>query len=267
VTARVSAATFVLGAGVLVGATAVSAENREEIRTTPSVWVAPATKPAASARVRLAWTDFATVPAAVATFARAEASSILERMEIETAWRRARPGETAREGEIRVVVLDRLVREPETGRPVLGATSGESRTFPAAWVHLAGVRRTLDLSADPSTSPLSPRETRDLGLALGRVIAHEAVHILAPTLAHGRGLMARALGRHALTGSRIPFEPGVAVVVRASLRGVPADVATPSGVRAATGSTGETGDEQDGAGVADMNTADTRAHAEDGARQ
>ena len=193
---------------------------------------------AAAARplLRLAWLDLAGVPTDVEAIAQKEAGSVMEEMGLEARWRRARTPEAAREGEIRVVLVDRLLVDPETKQPVLGATASESRTFPVVWVHLAGVRATLGHSPRSPGASGSFRERRDLGLAVGRVMAHEVVHVAAPSLSHGRGLMSRAFSRHALTSPRISFEPGVAVEVRASLRGALAPVGAPSGILAAAGS-------------------------------
>jgi hypothetical protein len=120
--------------------------------------------------------------------------------------------------------------------PVLGATPREARTYPVVWIHVPGVRATLRLAVDADGTPMPARDRRALGVALGRVIAHEVVHVVAPGLSHGRGLMARALTRRELTAPRISFEPRVALVVRAAVRAAPLAPPAAPGILAVSGS-------------------------------
>jgi hypothetical protein len=168
--------------------------------------------------------------------ARSEALSILQAMGLHPTWRRSAAGEPAREKEIRVVLVDRLLVDRASGEPVLGATPREARRYPVAWIHVPSVRVTLGLAVDAEGTPMSARDRRALGVALGRVIAHEVVHVLAPGLSHGRGLMARALNERELTAPRLSFEPGVPLVVRAAQRGAPGAPPAAPGILAASGS-------------------------------
>jgi hypothetical protein len=184
----------------------------------------------------LAWLDVTGSGRQAEGVARSEARSILRAMGLHSTWRRAAAGEPARPREIRVVLVDRLLLDPETREPVLGATPVGTRTHPVVWILVPGVRATLRLAPKPDGVPLSARHRRDLGVALGRVIAHEVVHVVAPRLSHGRGLMARALTRRDLLAPRISFDPGVALVVRAALRGAPVSPPAAPGILAASGS-------------------------------
>jgi hypothetical protein len=70
-------------------------------------------------------------------------------------------------------------------------------------------------------------------MALGRVVAHELVHALAPSVPHGTGLMSALLTCRQLTAPSIPFEAEVGLAVRAALRGDPPGSPPDTGVLAA----------------------------------
>jgi hypothetical protein len=83
------------------------------------------------------------------------------------------------------------------------------------WVFVDNVRETLGLSPTDER----PASARRLGIALGRVVAHEVVHTLAPRFPHTRrGLMREALGNLDLTGPARPSHDECRDVVRAALR-------------------------------------------------
>jgi hypothetical protein len=184
----------------------------------------------------LVWIDATGCGRQAEGVARSEARSILEKMGLRVTWRRGAAGELGRAHEVRVVLVDRLVVNAESREPVLGAAPREAREYPVLWVHVPGVRVTLRLALDAEGTPLPARDRRALGVAIGRVIAHEVVHVLAPGLAHGRGLMARALTLGQLSAPRLSFEPGVALVVRAALRGAPLAPPAAPGILAVSGS-------------------------------
>jgi hypothetical protein len=118
---------------------------------------------------------------------------------------------------VRVILLDRPATR-EHGAPVLGATPPAFAVAPYVWVHLPGLRSSLGLGPGLVVRR-DARAARVLGVAVGRVIAHEVVHALAPSVPHGTGLMSASLTRRQLTAPSIPFEPEVALAVRAALRG------------------------------------------------
>jgi hypothetical protein len=66
---------------------------------------------------------------------------------------------------------------------------------------------------------LDVHSARRLGIALARVIAHEVVHALAPSLPHGSGLMSARLDRRMLTAATIAFDPQVGLAVRTAILG------------------------------------------------
>jgi hypothetical protein len=178
--------------------------------------------------LRLAWTDPGGAAGGLEPFVREEASSLLEAMGVRARWRRAASDELARAGEVRVIFLDRPATR-DGGLLVLGATPPSFAVAPHVWIHVASVRATLGVPPGRSLRAMGVLERRVLGVALGRVVAHELVHAIAPDVPHGRGLMAASLGSRALAAPSIPVDPEVGGAVRAALRGesrrVPVDAA------------------------------------------
>ncbi len=166
----------------------------------------------------LAWVDVSGLARGVEGIARWEVRSILDRAGVETLWRRASPEEEGRPGEVRIVLVDRLLARRGSRSLVLGSIPEGPRSHPLVWIHLRSIQATLRLRPGSAAGDLSPGARRDLGVALGRVIVHEIVHALAPTVGHGQGLMSRRLGRGSLTGTRPFVEPGAIRGVRLALR-------------------------------------------------
>lgn len=183
------------------------------------------------AAVRLVWTDPSGAAAGLEPPARAEAERLLRAMGVPVAWRRGDARELSRRGEVRVILLDRPATR-EHGAPVLGATPPAFAVAPYVWVHLPGLTSSLGLVPRPGVR-WHPWDARALGVAVGRVIAHEVVHALAPSVPHGKGLMSSALTRRQLTAARIPFDPEVALALQAAVRGDVAPARPETGVLAA----------------------------------
>ncbi len=173
---------------------------------------------ARSASLRLAWLDPTDAASGCGPAAREEATRILESVGVSVAWRPGQAGEAARRGEIRVIVLDRGVTAPN-GAIVLGSTTSQPDALPFLWVHLPGLRAALGQGENPCRASFELQDRRRLGVAMGRVIAHEVVHTLAPALPHGTGLMARRFTRRDLTVPSLPMTSEVASVVRAASAG------------------------------------------------
>jgi hypothetical protein len=141
------------------------------------------------------------------------------RVGLDVSWRRASASEVGRSDEVRVILLDRLVVNPGTRRPVLGSTPEGRRESPCVWIHVEPIRTALGLQPGRSIYNLRLEHRHALGLALGRVIAHEVVHALAGEVPHGRGIMSDALDRRTLSGPRLSFDAEVGAAVRAELLG------------------------------------------------
>ena len=194
----------------------------------PSAGTLPAAEGARP--LRLAWLDPAEVAVRCGTGAREEAVRVFKAMGIPANWRRANAGELARAEEIRVILLDRGALNGRHAA-VLGSTPTRFESTPFVWIHVPSVRRALGLPGSDRTL-LELRDGYSLGVALGRVIAHEIVHALAPGVAHGEGLMASRLTRRDLTASSVPVTPEVISAVHNALAGVPDSPAPGAGLLA-----------------------------------
>ena len=185
----------------------------------------------ASPVLRLVWVDPTGIGVGAEAGARDEARSLLQKMGATVTWRRGDAGELARPGEVRVILLDRTVAQ--SGKPVLGATPPRFDGAPFVWVHVRSVRAVIGLDARGPAFTMVAAASRDLSIALGRVVAHELVHALAPSVPHGTGLMSAMLSYRQLTASSIPFEAEVGLAVRGALRGDPPGSPPDTGVLAA----------------------------------
>jgi hypothetical protein len=169
----------------------------------------------------LVWLDPTGVAATVEETARAEASRLLARLGASVHWRRGTPGEVIEAGIVHVVLLG-LAGYRDTEAPlVLGATSTRPRSAPVLWVRVPAVRAALGVPKDRPLILLSGVDRLALGTAIGRVVAHEVVHTLVPSLPHGRGLMSSSLSRRELIGAPLPVDPEATLAFRAALRGEP----------------------------------------------
>lgn len=171
--------------------------------------------------LHLVWLDPADVGSGSEAVARSEAASLLARMGATVSWRRGTPGETMREGEIWVVLLGPSGARASGHSLVLGATRGRLGVASVVWVRVPNVRAAVGVPQGRSLFTLAPGERRDVAVAIGRVIAHEVVHALVPSLPHGTGLMSERLTRRQLTAASIPVEPEAVLGLRAALRGDP----------------------------------------------
>lgn len=159
-----------------------------------------------------------------------ETSAIFEQMGVDIGWRRGRLGTVHGAGSVREIPII-LLKEPpgrlRDQRDVLGLIH---KNQPAAiWVFVENVK----LAIGVTTQGPSPAGSR-LAIAVGRVVAHEMVHSLAPELGHTRnGLMRHALDRQALVGQPRPSHAECAGAVRAALKLAPATTPAPAAATAA----------------------------------
>jgi hypothetical protein len=194
--------------------------------------LSPSSAPlAASPVLRLVWLDPTGIGVGAEAGARDEARSLLQKMGATVTWRRGHAGELARPGEVRVILLDRTAAK--SGKPVLGATPPRFDGAPFVWVHVRSVRAVIGRDARGPAFTMVAAASHDLSLALGRVVAHELVHALAPSVPHGTGLMSALLSYRQLTASTIPFDAEVGLAVQAALRGDPLGPRPDTGVFAA----------------------------------
>jgi hypothetical protein len=157
---------------------------------------------------QIVWIDMAQTPDVAERVAQEEAGRLLDQLGVAVRWRHGAPDAVLESGEFAVVLLPRD-RAARPGRFVLGACNTRSST-PRAWVFLAGLQWALSL---PRLD--HPGDTTRLGTALGRIVAHEVVHAVAPALEHApSGLMAPRLDRTALLQAQMAIDPATRRVVR-----------------------------------------------------
>jgi hypothetical protein len=89
---------------------------------------------------------------------------------------------------------------------------------PRLWVSLPAVKRTLGLDPTPRRV-LSPGQARQVARAVARVLAHEVIHGVAPSLPHAeRGLMSHRMTRTFLLSDSFAFDAASAAALRAGVR-------------------------------------------------
>jgi hypothetical protein len=152
--------------------------------------------------------------------ARAEAAAVLTRMGASVAWRSAAPGEMMSRHEVWVILVGGGPQQSADAL-VLGATRRRPTAGRVVWIRVPNVGMALGVSPGRQLRSLRADQKLAVGVALGRVIAHEVVHSLVPSLPHGAGLMSGSFTRRHLTGGSIDVEPEVTLAFRAALRGDP----------------------------------------------
>jgi hypothetical protein len=184
----------------------------------PATDASPASRPATSLppTLSLVWIDSAHEADGSEGAAREEALRLLAELGVTARWRRAGASDPVRAGDLRVILLDRAAVDRD-GLPVLGATPDHFEGDPFFWVHAPSVRVALGLDPRRPVAFSELRDRHELGVAIGRVIAHETVHALAPGVPHGVGLMAPRLRRSDLVAKRLPVQPELGLALRAAL--------------------------------------------------
>lgn len=170
---------------------------------------------AAAPRLRLVWIDvLSSAPFAYAAASR-EAAAILGAAGVDAEWTAADPSTVTSDTELKIVLM---AAASGAGLPerVMGGTlrGGQSRT---AWIYPSNVLRALALP-HRSVRDLARSQQEQVARALGRVIAHEIVHAVAPDLPHSRtGLMAHTIGRGLLLQARVALAPAEQRALRAGV--------------------------------------------------
>jgi hypothetical protein len=153
-------------------------------------------------RARMQWIDVLDVAPFAFRTAADEALRILRERGVCAEVVRASASSVRSKGEIGIILL-RAMPGSATGRRVLGATKKQPLAN-AVWIYFDEVAATLGLGGRPTES-WDVRERLLAGRALGRVLAHEIVHVLLPGRPHDlEGLMARSFGPRELMASTFP---------------------------------------------------------------
>lgn len=128
----------------------------------------------------------------------AEVRSIFRGLGVEVSWRVGGMYGSAATPEVPVILLARDPVDHRRPARVLGLVMPAQEPMRAVWVFHESLRLTLGLDQ----GLLAPREGDAFGRALGRVVAHEVIHAVAPLAPHaGAGLMRHALSRSFLLGT------------------------------------------------------------------
>ncbi len=128
----------------------------------------------------------------------------------------ATASERAADGEIRVILVESVTRIE--GTAILASTSPKFEGATCLWIHVPSIRAALGVADHGAIFDLLDfRDQSRTSRAVGRVIAHEVVHAVAPGVPHGLGLMAPSFGRRDFMASKVRIEPQVAEAVRAAL--------------------------------------------------
>jgi hypothetical protein len=150
--------------------------------------------------VSVAWREATPLPADVRAGAEAEVDALFARAGLAVSW--TAPDETPPPDALPLVVVEKG-RSPTLPPRLLGASSPDRAA--GVWIFYSAIRSEVGLHG--ADRPLSARETKLLGRALGRVIAHEVVHAYQTTHAHAAdGLMGRHLDAGQLTSAAIEWD-------------------------------------------------------------
>jgi hypothetical protein len=145
----------------------------------------------------------ALAPLTLATMRR-ELGHVLAPAGLTLDWRSAGPGDETAVGELRVIFLRSTGRGADRGTAALGRTA-LGIPAPSTWVYVPNVATALGFEPDEVQGSFEAQ--RLVGVALGRVVAHEMVHVLAPGREHASaGVMRARLSAFHLASGRPALE-------------------------------------------------------------
>jgi hypothetical protein len=161
-----------------------------------------------------------------------EVAAIFGREDVSVRWRIGGGDVLAEEREVTVILLNGTGDGNGVVRQALGATQPAGAHRNQVWVYVPTVAWSLGLDlADRAAWGAGDRVR--FSVALGRVVAHELFHVLAPELPHSRrGLMAARIGRHELLDTSVEVAEAFREALRPSLlRRAQAALASPAQTR------------------------------------
>ena len=150
------------------------------------------------------WIDLAGLPHLAQEVARSEAADVLRDVGLSPLWRVGRASEMLGAHELPVVLLRRDLSARKGAARVLGACAPRSAS-PRAWVYLENLAWVMGVPTHDG--PLTVEQMVRLGRAIGRIVAHEVIHAVAPAVGHSRsGVMAARFDRHHLLAPHLPVD-------------------------------------------------------------
>jgi hypothetical protein len=171
------------------------------------------------------WIDLAGVPGAAQEAARREAAAALEDVGLSPRWRTGAAGELIAAHELPVVLLKHDRSAPRGSSRVLGACLPRSAS-PRAWVYLDNLAWAMRMRAPDG--PLTLEQSVRLGRAIGRIVAHEVIHAVAPALGHAsQGIMSPRFDTRDLLAAHLPVDGATRRGVRAVLAAARASYVPP----------------------------------------
>lgn len=174
-------------------------------------------------RPEVALVDVAGVPPLVRDAALREAAEVLARTGLEPRWRVTAPGAVLSDDRLVVVLVEDDNADPGRTSRILGACQRRQRA--RIWIFLRNVAWALGM---PDVRRMRPEAALRVGRAIGRIVAHEVIHAVAPELGHARsGVMAASFGRQELLANRLDVDAGTVQAVRRSLAVQRASLAPP----------------------------------------
>lgn len=183
--------------------------------------VAPRTTPAPE----VVWIDLAGVPPAALQAARREAAVVLEDVGLSPRWRVGAAQDQLGAHDLPVVLLRRDHSARRGSERVLGACTPRADS-PRAWVYLENLAWAMGVPA--YDGPMTIEQSTRLGRAIGRIVAHEVIHAVAPALGHARsGIMSPRFNRRDLLSVYLPVDGATRRGVRAVLAAAGASSAAP----------------------------------------
>jgi hypothetical protein len=186
---------------------------RHEAPASPELRPSPATfEREAAGGLEIVWFDpLDAMPCAFEEMTM-EADRVFNAMGVRVAWLKATQDTYTRPPQVHAVLVDG--REAPGRELTMGATQRDRTSGLHTWVSLPAVKRTLGIDPTPGRS-ISPGQRWQIARAVARVLVHEVVHAVAPSLPHAeRGLMGHRLNRQFLLSAGVRFDPAAAAALR-----------------------------------------------------
>ena len=176
----------------------------------------PAIPPPREPRLRLVWIDVLDSAPFAFRYASREASAILADAGVATTWTLGDASTVTGEDELKIVLMPGAANGARLPAHVMGGTPRGARSH-TTWVYLSNVLWALGV-ADRAVRSLAPSDEATVARALGRVVAHEIVHAVAPEVPHSRsGLMADRMGRGFMLLAHVGLAPAQQAALRAGV--------------------------------------------------